>query len=117
MSNREGLEEQERCPDPVGADSREGQAAIRTLTAAGYTFHGGTLWKPPLGKFHAPEAETLYRYSTLCLEAESVGLKLFANRDGFILRHQHSHEEYHQNITLSGVEAAIDLRKAGLRRG
>jgi len=30
---------------PTGAD-----AAIRTLTRLGYTYHGGEQWKPPLGK-------------------------------------------------------------------
>lgn len=25
------------------------QAAVRTLRHAGYTYHGGEMWKPPLG--------------------------------------------------------------------
>lgn len=29
------------------------QAALRTLDGLGYTYHGGELWKPPLGRIAA----------------------------------------------------------------
>lgn len=34
-------------PDPIFT---EAQAAVATLKALGYTYHGGEVWKPPLGK-------------------------------------------------------------------
>lgn len=30
------------------------EAAVKTLEAAGYTYHGGELWKPPLGPSAKP---------------------------------------------------------------
>ena len=35
--------------DSLRKDAAELQAARRTLTSLGYTYHGGTAWKPPLG--------------------------------------------------------------------
>jgi hypothetical protein len=34
-------------------------AAVKTLEAAGYTFHGGQLWKPPLGPNPQPLFERI----------------------------------------------------------
>lgn len=36
------------------AEDRRIAAAIRTLEGNGYTYHGGTAWKPPLGPRRTP---------------------------------------------------------------
>jgi len=45
-------------------------AAVRTLEAAGYTYEGGELWKPPLGK---PDTrDTLARLSDATLTLNRI---------------------------------------------
>lgn len=50
---------QDRASRPVGAmDRAEVFAAIKTLQGLGYTWNGGELWRPPLGKAKAaPDAD------------------------------------------------------------
>jgi hypothetical protein len=40
-------------------DRSELLAARRTLEQLGYTWHGGELWKPPLGPFPAQQVDIL----------------------------------------------------------
>lgn len=35
---------------PLRAENEAAQSAVKTLEQLGYTYHGGELWKPPLGK-------------------------------------------------------------------
>ena len=44
----------EPTPKPMMTDEQE--AAIRTLTCLGYTYHGAEQWKPPLGEKPEPVA-------------------------------------------------------------
>lgn len=46
------------APAPV---TTEVQAALRTLNVLGYTYHGGTAWKPPLGSATVAEDAARWR--------------------------------------------------------
>jgi len=52
-------------------------AAVRTLEHAGYTYHGSTHWKPPLGPSSFPLLELLDKAMThnIALEAELKALR------------------------------------------
>ena len=39
--------------------TRAMEAAVKTLENKGYTYHGGEIWKPPLGK--PPNFKLIYR--------------------------------------------------------
>ena len=47
--------------DKTAVVSDEQEAAIRTLTFLGYTYHGAEQWKPPLGKTPEPVAYLAWR--------------------------------------------------------
>ncbi|MDR9847080.1 hypothetical protein [Herbaspirillum huttiense] len=66
----QGLCEDEGCPHHgvphVCVDARERDAAVATLKALGYTYHGGEQWKPPLGtRYHDTDRLNLL---TDCIE-------------------------------------------------
>ncbi len=45
---------------PLKAENEAAQSAVKTLEQLGYTYHGGELWKPPLGK--APDFNLIDLY-------------------------------------------------------
>lgn len=60
-------------------DDTGSTAAIATLTSLGYTYHGGQMWKPPLGQppeFVKEETENGNPYINFKFEDVEVGDKL-----------------------------------------
>ncbi|WP_063664506.1 hypothetical protein [Comamonas thiooxydans] len=53
----------------IDDSARRLQAAERTLLGRGYTYHGGELWKPPLGK--APDFDRNDRNAALLAEIDA----------------------------------------------
>ena len=58
--------------DKTAVVSDEQEAAIRTLTFLGYTYHGAEQWKPPLGKKPEPVAYLAWRDGKPCWDEDCV---------------------------------------------
>ena len=86
------------------------QSAIKTLEQLGYTYHGGELWKPPLGK--APEFNLI---DSLRADAERLDwLNLAGNHYAFhISGTWYSRKDYGGPFSKhKTIRAAIDAARA-----
>lgn len=72
------------------------EAAIRTLEAKGYTFHGGEYWKPPLGEDATPLLDRIDQLS----EALDAAMKLAFRQSGQIVKLVAEREAFRETLGL-----------------
>jgi hypothetical protein len=89
-------------------------AAVRTLESTGYTYHGGGLWKPPLGLSSLPLRDAMDRQEVRIGELEA---KLRALREQKPFTHYYRHQSpfdgsffWSSAITYNGVHSTEAMR-------